>query len=99
MLASAGLPPQHRLPEALYVPGGCAQCQGTGYSGWVLCTETLSMTPTLQELILSGVPSLQLKQAAVREGMKTLRVSGLERACEGLALLDEVLLSTPPDVS
>jgi type IV pilus assembly protein PilB len=97
VLTTAGLSPQGPLPEALYVPGGCEHCEGTGYSGRLLLCETLPVTPTLQELLLSGVPARELKQAAVRAGMRTLRASGLERVCEGVTSLDEVLLGTPPD--
>jgi type IV pilus assembly protein PilB len=99
VLVSAGLPPQHPQPEVLYVPGGCERCQGMGYDGRILLFETLPMTPTFQELILAGMSLQELQQAAIREGMKTLRRTGLERVCEGLANLDEVLLETPPDAS
>jgi len=97
VLISAGLPHQHPQPEVLYAPGGCERCQGTGYEGLILLFETLPMTPAFQELILAGVPLQELQQAAIREGLKTLRRAGLERVCEGLASLDEVLLETPPD--
>jgi type IV pilus assembly protein PilB len=97
VLISAGLPPQHSQPEVLHVPGGCEHCQGTGYDGRVLIFETMPLTSTLQELILAEVSARELQQAAIREGMKTLRRSGLERVCEGLASLDEVLLETLPD--
>ena len=97
VLAFAGLPPQSPLPDTLYEPAGCEHCQGTGHDGRLLVCETLPFTPTLQGLALAGASVRELQQAAVREGMKTLRVSGLERACEGLTGLDEVLLETPPD--
>jgi type IV pilus assembly protein PilB len=97
VLVSAGLPPQSALPEVLHVPGGCEYCQGTGYDGRILICETLPLTPSLQELIHSGVAARKLQQAAVREGMKTMRISGLERVCEGLTSLEEVLLHVPPD--
>lgn len=99
VLTAAGLPPGSPLPETLYVPGGCERCEGTGYSGWVLGCETLPFTPSLQELLLAGASVEELKQAAVREGMKTLRSSALEHARQGLTSLDEVLLNTPPDAS
>lgn len=97
VLTTAGLPPQHPIPEALHVPVGCEHCQGTGYAGQLLVCETLPLTPALQGLILSGVAHQKLKQAAVREGMKTLRVSGLEHVCEGATSLEEVLMRTPRD--
>jgi type IV pilus assembly protein PilB len=98
VLVAAGLPPQSPLPEVLHVPGGCEYCQGTGYDGRLLICETLPVTPSLQELILSGVTARKLQEAAVDEGMKTMRRFALERVCEGLTSLDEVLLSIPPDV-
>lgn len=56
-------------------------------------------TPALQQPIVRGSSVQELKQAAVREGMRTLRVSGLERVCEGVTSLEEVLLETPSDAS
>jgi len=53
----------------------------------------------MQELLLMRASAREIRQAAVRKGMKTLSVSALERVCEGLVSLDEVLLSTPPDAS
>jgi type II secretory ATPase GspE/PulE/Tfp pilus assembly ATPase PilB-like protein len=70
----------------------------TGHAGLALVCESLPCTPALQELILSGAPRQELRRAAVREGMQTLRASGLERACEGSVSLEEVLLHTPSDV-
>ncbi|MCY1080397.1 GspE/PulE family protein [Archangium lansingense] len=99
VLASAGLSPRSPLPPTLYAPYGCEHCEGLGYTGRVLVCETLPLTPTLQDLVLARASARDLKEAAIREGLKTLRVSGLERACEGLTSLDEVLLGTPPDRS
>ena len=97
VLVAAGLVPGSPLPEVLHVPGGCEYCQGTGYDGRLLICETLPVTRSLQELILSGVAASKLQEAAVGEGMKTMRRIALERVCEGLTSLDEVLLSIPPD--
>jgi type IV pilus assembly protein PilB len=97
LLVAAGLPPESPLPEVLHVPGGCEVCQGTGHDGRILICETLPVTPSLQELILAGATARKLQEAAVGEGMKTMRRSALERVCEGLISLDEVLLSIPPD--
>jgi type IV pilus assembly protein PilB len=97
VLTTAGLPPGHPLPEALHVPVGCEHCQGTGYAGQLLVCESMPLTPPLQELIRAGAAQEKLKRAAVLEGMKTLRVSGLERVCEGATSLEEVLMSTPRD--
>ena len=53
--------------------------------------EVLSITNTLREQILHNTSAKTLKDLALKEGLKTLRMAGLEKAKAGLTSLDEVL--------
>jgi type IV pilus assembly protein PilB len=51
----------------------------------------------IKELILQGASALDIKKAAIRLGMKTLRMSGLSKVKEGLTSLEEVVGTTFAD--
>src|SRR5882724_6681593 len=56
-----------------------------------LILEVLGVTNALRELILHDTSAKALKDLALKEGLKTLRMSGLEKAKAGFTSLDEVL--------
>ena len=68
----------------------CETCQGIGYKGRVGVYEVMQMTETLQKLVSDGVPSEQIKEAAVEEGMKTLLAYSLDLVRQGYTSLEEV---------
>ncbi len=68
----------------------CETCQGVGYKGRVGVYEVMQITETLQKLISEGVPSEQIKESAVEEGMKTLLAYSLNLVRQGYTTLDEV---------
>jgi len=70
---------------------GCKSCRSTGYKGRSAIFEVLLLTDRLRNMILAKAPATQLKQAAVEEGMKTLRDDGIQKAIAGLTTLDEVM--------
>lgn len=76
---------------------GCKKCFKTGYSGRIGITEILIFSPKIKELVLGRVGEVKLKEAARREGMKTMREDGLTKAQEGLTTLEEVLRVTAAD--
>jgi type IV pilus assembly protein PilB len=69
---------------------GCAQCR-RGYRGRVAIVEMMSISPDLRQIIAENRPASEIRALAVREGMKTLRQSGLDKALAGETTLEEVL--------
>lgn len=69
---------------------GCEACQDTGYLGRLPLVEIVSMTPELQELILSDAKPQELERAARRGGMRSLREVGAARVGAGETTLDEL---------
>jgi len=51
----------------------------------------------LKEMVLEGASNLELKNAARRTGMKTLRESGMQKIREGLTTVEEICRVTAPD--
>ena len=73
---------------------GCADCHDTGYRGRVGLFEVMQVGEALRELIASGAPAQELRRQALRDGMSTLRDSGLRKVADGLTSLDDVLRET-----
>ena len=78
----------------LYGPGSCDRCKGTGYKGRVGIYQVMPISEATQRLIMNGAGEMDLAEQATREGVKTLRESGLLKVKQGLTSLDEVLSTT-----
>ncbi len=81
----------------LYRGKGCKNCFNTGYKSRVGITEILIFSPKIKELILSRAGEFSIKDAACKEGMRTMRQDGLAKAVESLTSLEEVLRVTAAD--
>ncbi len=69
---------------------GCGNCAETGFKGRIAVYEVMVLSETLKDFILNGATSAEIKKQAIREGMKTLRRSGLDKLAEGTSTLKEV---------
>lgn len=81
----------------IYKGEGCEICNGTGYKGRIAFYEVLKMSDPLKDAILNGASSMELKELAIENGMKTMRMSANLRLLEGITTIDEVLRNTAPD--
>jgi len=72
----------------IYKPIGCGMCTN-GYKGRVGVYETLKITPTISRLIMEGGSSLDILDAAIKEGFRPLRSSALRKAAGGLISIEE----------
>jgi type IV pilus assembly protein PilB len=73
---------------------GCDRCSGSGYKGRVGLFEVLEMSDGIRELVVTNAPANELKRQAQKEGMVTLRQSGLEKVHEGMTTIEEVVRET-----
>ncbi|MFW9998399.1 MAG: GspE/PulE family protein, partial [Candidatus Odinarchaeota archaeon] len=78
----------------VYEPAGCEKCAHTGYRGRTGIYEFLRVTENVRKLILNHSDSSTIKQAAVQEGMRTLRMDGSLRVLEGATSFSELLRVT-----
>ncbi len=76
---------------------GCGHCNGTGFRGRLALYEVLLMSEALREAVIHGAPTNKLKQVAIEEGMRTLRMSGRTKILEGRTTISEVLSATVAD--
>ncbi len=78
----------------LYDPVGCPLCGGTGYYGRIGVYEIMEITPKLRHVISEQGTTEQIQDAALAEGMQTLRMSAAEYVLEGITSIPEVLKIT-----
>src|SRR3954470_8265698 len=76
---------------------GCEKCTGTGYKGRIAVYECMAMSEALKELVLQGASAVELKHEAIRNGMRTLRMCGITKVCQGTSTFDEVARITAAD--
>lgn len=79
---------------SLYLPGGCEECNGTGYKGRIAIYEIMTIGREIREMIARNVTSDVLKDYAVRNGMKTLRENCARLVKQGITTVDELLRVT-----
>jgi general secretion pathway protein E len=82
-------------PASLYKPVGCLECRMTGYRGRSGLYEMLVLNDELRNLIRTDMDLQAFKEAALRTGMKPLRLAGAQKIGAGLTTIDEVLKSAP----
>ncbi len=78
----------------LYKGKGCAVCHFTGMKGRTALYEVLPITPEIRSLILNSTFSGEIQDVATKQGMKTLRESGLLKVLEGVTTVEEALRVT-----
>jgi general secretion pathway protein E len=79
-----------------YKPVGCVDCRMTGYMGRMGLYELLEVTEGFKARVTAEPGIDALRRQAVADGMRPLRLAGALRVAEGLTVVDEVLVSTPP---
>src|SRR6267378_4046928 len=83
------------LPNVTFYRGkGCATCNFTGMKGRVAIYEVMPIGETLRDMILKNAATAELRDQAQKDGMKTLRQSGLMKVIEGTTTVEEVLRVT-----
>ena len=96
-LLELGIPPEE-IEEVKPMRGaGCRTCNNTGYKGRIAVYEIMIFNEELKEFVLNGASTLELKREAIRQGMKTLRMSALTKFREGMTSMEEVVRVTAPD--
>jgi type IV pilus assembly protein PilB len=78
----------------LYHGKGCKLCSDTGYRGRLGIFEVLSVSEAIRDLIMKRADADQVKQQAIKEGMKTMIEDGIKKALAGLTTIEEVLRAT-----
>jgi type IV pilus assembly protein PilB len=96
-LVSAGFAPSEVGSLKCFHGKGCPTCSSNGYKGRVALYEVMPVGEGIRELILQGGTADEIKRKAIELGMRTLRVSGLQKVRDGLTTVEEVVGATFAD--
>jgi general secretion pathway protein E len=78
-----------------YKPVGCLECRMTGYRGRAGLYELLTINDASRQAISPVTDVARLRQLALQDGLRPLRVAGAMKVAEGVTTVEEVLGSTP----
>ena len=92
-LALIGLKPQS-VKGNLYRGKGCTECRNTGYRGRIAIFEMIPMSREMRKLVYDSANEDEIRQAALKGGMESLRDAGNHRVLDGTTTVEEVLRST-----
>ncbi len=98
VLADAGIDPRKYADVTFYKGMGCDRCSRTGYRGRTAIHEIFILGPTTRQMVIRTEPALKIKHIAMKQGMRTLRMDGLEKVKLGITTLEEVLRITQMDI-
>jgi type IV pilus assembly protein PilB len=73
---------------------GCPKCEHTGYRGRMAIYEILSISTSLENLIMERASAHELYRQALKDGLVSLRRSGIAKVLDGRTSLDEVMRVT-----
>ena len=97
VLVNIGVPAAEAMHTEIYYGTGCPKCSGTGYKGRIALYECMAMTDTLKEFVLNGASAAEIKREAIKQGMASLRASGIKALKGGITTVEEVLRVTAAD--
>jgi type IV pilus assembly protein PilB len=94
MFEDLGIDPATFQGVQLYRGRGCDRCKNSGYAGRLAIIEAMTASDQIRKLIIARASTREMGKVAVSQGMKTLRMVGLDRARDGVSTLEQVLLLT-----
>ncbi|MCX6966200.1 MAG: ATPase, T2SS/T4P/T4SS family, partial [Verrucomicrobia bacterium] len=77
--------------STIYHAVGCKECRMTGYTGRQALFELMTITPPIRQVLLRGGSSVEIKEIARRDGMRTLLEDGWRIVSDGATTPAEVL--------
>jgi general secretion pathway protein E len=81
-------------PAIIYRPIGCPECRQTGFRGRTGLYELLTVTQKFSKMIKQETNLHALKDQAMQDGLRPLRVAGAYKVIEGTTTVDEILKVT-----
>jgi type IV pilus assembly protein PilB len=94
---SLHVPPDVLRNIRAYRGKGCSDCNGTGKSGRTGIYEVMPISSKIEQLILARATDVEIREAALAEGMYSLRMAAVEKMKNGLIDIDEVFATSSSD--
>ena len=80
---------QDFMKKPIYRARGCSKCDFTGYKGRLGVYEIMTINKEIKRLVAMGAHDLEIEEAAVKNGMRTLHQSCLSHILKGMTTIDE----------
>lgn len=80
---------QDFMKKTIYRARGCSKCDFTGYKGRLGVYEIMTINKEIKRLVAMGAHDLEIEEAAVKNGMRTLHQSCLSHILKGMTTIDE----------
>lgn len=93
-LATLGVTHRPATPPVFMRGKGCVHCRNSGYRGRTAIYEMMPIDDPIRELIRQQKGSREIKRAAQKAGMRTLRTNGIRKVFRGVTTVEEVLRVT-----
>jgi type IV pilus assembly protein PilB len=90
-LVRMGMPVDEAKQVTLHRGRGCDLCRHTGYKGRIGIFELMVMSEEIQDLVVKRAPLSEIREAALLNGMKTLKQDGFQKVLEGMTTLEELM--------
>ena len=89
-LEAAGITPEEAGSATFMKGAGCSHCGNSGYRGRLGIFELMAMNSKVRELAFAGASTVEIRKAAINQGMTTLYKDGIRKVLEGTTTLEEV---------
>ncbi|MDQ7778853.1 MAG: ATPase, T2SS/T4P/T4SS family [Planctomycetota bacterium] len=73
---------------------GCSNCNNTGYRGRMAIFEIMLVSEKVKNLVMENASNEKIRHAALEQGMRGLRASGLLAIYDGMTTIEEVVRET-----
>ena len=89
-------PFKSRRPDRICKPVGCLDCRMTGFLGRIGIYEVMSYSTRVRQQVSIAGDESRLREIALKDGMKPLRISGAMKIATGSTTIEEVMKVAPP---
>jgi len=87
---ASGLP-EYAPDLTLMKPTGCDVCGNIGYKGRIAVHELLTASESMKIAIKKNATAEEIKNIALNEGMRTLKMDGIEKIFKGITDFNQIL--------
>lgn len=94
VLMELNLKPAEVVGKKFYYGRGCDRCNNTGHRGRTGIYEFMPMTDEIRDLVIANASTEELRAAARKYSMSTLREAGLRALYAGVTTVEEVVRET-----
>ncbi|MBV8466892.1 MAG: type II/IV secretion system protein, partial [Burkholderiales bacterium] len=85
------------VPTKAHKAVGCLECRMTGFMGRVGLYEMLPMSNELRRLIATVAHPGAIKDQAIKDGLRPLKLAGAQKVASGMTTIEEVIKVVPAD--